>query len=287
MYKNRKIKVYRISDILIELNRCIDTRKPFSLIRFGDGGIKLMHAVLYDDKEQIDAIVKREGLPKNKVDEIISLWAIYSNKADYIDTPHVYFSGEFWGRYIRYRENKYNVKNISEKTRKRLEIWYDLYSQCGIKVNSVKYCNPEANWLSLLKSDTYPNLLQIMKGRKICCISTYNREIFSLAEFDIKYWQIVGHNRNQYKYSFNKTIDFIKDNATKYDLFLNSSGELGRIYSGLIKDCGGRVFDTGFVIDYFNNFILQDRLKYFITKDKIDKRQLLLTEEGKKFQQYI
>ena len=274
-------KIYKVSSILKELDEAIINKNPFSIIRFGDGGIKLMHSVLYNDREQLIAICEREGLPEDRIIELIYLWGAYANKADYIDTPIVYFDNTFWGRYKRG-----TYKQISEKTRIRLLMWKSLYQKCGIDVNKVKFCNPETNWLSLVKNYPHKNLLNILENRKICCISTYDR-ISSLRKYDINFFKIAGHNENQYENSFHDVIKYIKKNANEYDLWLNSSGELGRIYSGLIKDLGGRVFDTGFIIDYFNNYIIQDRLKSFITQNPRNKNELILTKIGYRYKRSI
>jgi len=279
------MKIAKIADILNKLDNCIINKEPFSLIRFGDGGIKLMHSVLFDDVPQYQAICEHEGLPENKLVEILALWGMYANKADYIDTPEVYFTDKFWGRYKIYKDGY--VKNITEKTRKRLLMWKELYSGIGIKVNSVNYCNPEANWLSLLKNPPHKNLLEILKNRKICCISTYSNVPSLSKKYNIEYWKIVGHDQGHYYNSFNQTIDFINENVNKYDLWLNSSGELGRVYSGVIKDLGGRVFDLGFVIDYFVNWHIVRRLEYYLKQDPDNKMQLILTNIGENYRKYI
>jgi len=276
------MQVQRIHIILQELEEAINSNKPFSLIRFGDGGIKLIHSLFYNDEEQLQKIVLKEGIPREKVVEILALWGIYANKANYIDTPEVYFSNEFWGRYKNARKKK-----ISDNTIKRLKMWRELYHRCGIKIDKVKYCNPEASWLSILRLFPYRNLLDIMKGKKICCISTYNYIPKLSKKYQIKYHRIVPHFENQYENSFNQTIEFINKNANNYDLWLNSSGELGRIYSGLIKDLGGRVFDTGFVIDYFVNEKIHPRLQRYIQKNPKDSKEIVLTRLGYRYKDTI
>ena len=90
--------MYKIEDILERLDNCIKYKNPFSHIRFGDGGIKFLHAILYKDTEQLNFIVNKEGLPLNQLVEVFELWGYYARKADYIDTPEVYFTDYFFFR---------------------------------------------------------------------------------------------------------------------------------------------------------------------------------------------
>lgn len=102
------MRIYKTVEILTSLKEAIDTRAPFSLIRFGDGGIKLIHAYFYNDRDQLDQIVEKEGIPYDKIKSLIDLWAIASSNANYIDTPEVYFTETFWPRVKGH-------KKISEK----------------------------------------------------------------------------------------------------------------------------------------------------------------------------
>ena len=55
--------IYTVDDILNKLDNCIEYKLPFSHIRFGDGGIKLIDSLLYDNRKLLATIVKKEGLP--------------------------------------------------------------------------------------------------------------------------------------------------------------------------------------------------------------------------------
>jgi len=61
--------IYKVGEILNKLEYCICNKKPFSHIRFGDGGIKFLHAILFNDHKQLAMISKREGLPPEKLNE--------------------------------------------------------------------------------------------------------------------------------------------------------------------------------------------------------------------------
>ena len=58
--------MHTVDDILNKLENCIHYKLPFSHIRFGDGGIKFLHGIIYNDEGQLNDIVSKEGLPSNK-----------------------------------------------------------------------------------------------------------------------------------------------------------------------------------------------------------------------------
>jgi hypothetical protein len=275
-----KVKIYSVNSILRELQYCILYKRPFSHIRFGDGGLKYIQSVLKNDSELLDIIVEKEGLPQEKTMEILKLWVYYANKANFIDSPEVYFNGTFWPRVRTLR------KGIRKKTEILLKLWKDVYDSIGI-VN-YRYCNPESHYLFIIEIDRKKlNLFQVMRNRKICIICARPEVKQRLEEwgFDVDVWTIVGHYENHYENSFRSTINFIKHNANSYDLWLVAAGELGRIYSGYIKECGGRTLDMGFVIDFWCGDPLKRRLCPFLCRKGIgiDRLKLHLTADGRKF----
>ena len=91
--------LYNTEFILKDLNHHIQNKLPFSILRFGDGGIKFIHAVLHNEYDQLKAICDREGIPFDRVNDIINLWTKYANDANYIDIPDIYYTDQFWGKY--------------------------------------------------------------------------------------------------------------------------------------------------------------------------------------------
>jgi len=273
------MKIYKINEILKELEDSIQKKRPWNLIRFGDGGCKAIHSLIFNDRQQLLAICKREGFPENKIIEIFELWGKYARNANFIDCPGVYYMPDiFWGKY------KKGLKSISEKTKERMIMWKDLYSRA--EFDNERYCNPEINYLSCLRRPNKKNILDLLENKKICCISTY-KEINKKIPFNITPFQIVGHFENQYKNSFEKVIDFIKKEANNYDIFLISAGELGRIYTGYIKECGGRAFDFGFMIDYWQTGKFTSRLLNFIKPNPKNKFEFILNENGLKYDKFL
>ncbi len=273
------MEIYTVGEILDHLDHCIKYKKSFSHIRFGDGGIKFIHSMVNKDFEQLNIIIKKEGLPLYKILDIFILWGYYARRADYIDTPEVYFTGDFWPRI------KKPGKTINAETEDKMRRWRDFYSRA--EFDNEHYCNPESNCLMLIDIPGRTNIFDIMKNRKICIITAKPQIREALSNYDIDVVPIVGQWENQYKNSFVNVVNHIKHNARKYDFWIVSAGELGRIYSGLIKKNGGRTIDLGFVIEYWLTGYLHPRFHRFICKSINDRFALKLTNEGKQYERYI
>lgn len=271
------MKIYRVEDIFAKLENCIEYKLPFSHIRFGDGGIKYIHSILYKDLKQLTIILRKEGIPNELVVEIMELWGYYGRRADFIDTPEVYYTGKFWPRI------KKPGKPINYETDQKLTQWKDLYDRAEI-IND-HYCNPESNCLMILKRDGKKNLFDIMKNRKVCLITARPEIKHVFPELDIV--EIVGQWNNHYKRSFSKVKKYIEQNTNKYDFWMIAAGELGRLYSGMIKENGGRSIDIGFVVEYWLDGMLHPRFHLFIKQCLTNKYELVLTEEGKKYERFI
>lgn len=269
--------IYKIEDILGKLDNCIKYKLPFSHIRFGDGGIKFIHSMVFNDDEQLFTIVEKEGLPLYGLVEIFDLWGYYARRADFIDTPEVYYTGEFWPRI------KKPGKPINADTDQKMRDWKSLYSHAEFDNNN--YCNPESNCLMILKREGKQNLFDIMKNRKICLITARPEIKCIFPEIDVI--KIVGQWEDQYKNSFKEVVSMIKSTAKDYDFWMVGAGELGRIYSGLIKECGGRSIDIGFVVEYWLDGILHPRFHMFINQSINNKYELILTPEGNKYNKFI
>jgi len=266
-----------VPDIFDKLENCIEYNLPFSHIRFGDGGIKFIHALLFGEVDQLHKIVKKEGLPSDMLVEIFELWGYYARKADCIDIPEVYFDGTFWPRI------KGPGKAINCETEYKMKIWRELYSRS--EFDNDTYCNPESNCLMILDIPGRKNILDLMKNRKVCIITARPEIKYMLPDVDVV--PIVGQYENQYRNSFPQVIEYIEHTAKDYDFWLVAAGELGRIYSGVIKEQGGRCLDIGFVIEYWLDGVLHPRLHLFINQSMNNRLKLVLTPEGKKYEEYI
>jgi hypothetical protein len=273
------MKVEKIDVILNRFNYCIENDKPFSLIRFGDGGIKFLHSLFFSDLKQMAQIIEREGLPPDKLPYVLKLWGYYSRQADYIDTPEVYFMEEFWPRLRK------PTKEMTGKTRRRLKMWKNLYDRA--EMDNVSYCNPEANYLIIL--DDRINLLDIISDRKVCIIAATNDLQFLLRsmEYNVDVFPIVKQYENHYRKSFNNVVNKIENDVKTYDFWLVAAGELGRLYTGLIKERGGRALDIGFVAEFWCGESIHPRLHPFLKRSEKNKFLLSLHEDGLKYSDHI
>lgn len=273
------MKIYSSGAILRELQYCIAYGRPFSHIRFGDGGLFLMKRYLENDEEAMEKMCRKEGLPRDKIEDILTLWAKYANQANFIDSPLAYYNGSFWPR-VTIKLQSCSVTDSLFKD------FHKYHKRFGI--TNTRYCNPESHYLFIIEQDrTKHNLVKMMKHRKVCII-TARPEIKSIMKrhgFDVEVCPIVGFYQDHYENSFKSTINYIKKNAKKYDFWLVAAGELGRIYSGYIKACGGRTLDMEFVIDFWCGDDLKRRLKKFVIRkgSKIDRFKLMVTQKGREF----
>ncbi len=275
------MKIFNTVEVLKDFEDHINRGIPWALLRLGDGGLKFIHSVLFNDSDQLSEIVKKEGIPENKAKDILDLWATSSNICDYIDTSEVYFTDQFWDR-VRKGKQK-----MHEETLNKMHNWRKLHILSKIKNTS--YCNPEINFLSCM--DFFDrSLIEILQRKKICFITSYDKnEIMDKVKIGKKVdiIQIVKNDEDHYHNSFNKVIMSIENNAKNYDVWLVAAGELGRIYTGLIKYKGGISFDIGSTIDYWCRDIIPIRLVWFLKPSPEHAMKLSLTEDGEQYREYL
>lgn len=272
--------IYKVDDILNKLESCIINKQPFSHIRFGDGGIKFVDSVLNANFEQMRIIIDKEGLPATKIVEIFELWGYYARRADFIDSPEVYFNDTFWPRI------KKKGKPINEITKIKMLKWEELYHDSEFDNDS--YCNPESNYLmTIRRPGNQKNILDLMKDRRVALITAKPHVKSKLHEYSVDIIEIVGHYENQYRNSFHEVMDIIKNDASHYDFWLVAAGELGRIYTGAIKECGGRAVDIGFIVEFWMGEDIHPRLTSFMKRSDRNPLELELTEEGMEYIDHI
>lgn len=280
--KYSEFNIFRVHDVVIDIRKHIDEKLPFSLIRFGDGGIKLLHALYFNDNSQLLQISEREGIPFFKFIDIVEKWGYYARKANYIDTPEVYFTTKFWPKL------KKQSKAASDETLTRMKMWRELY--CNAEFDNCNFCSPEVNYLLILSGRTFStNLLDIMKGKKIAIITACQeiKQDLKEAGYNVDIIPVCGQYSNHYRTYYNEIITTIRNTARKYDLWLVAAGEVGRIYSGYIKEMGGRSLDMGFVIDFWQSGQIPMRMRKFLTNDPSNRFQMKLTQFGEKYRNFI
>ncbi len=275
--KEKNVKVIKIEYLLKEIKKSMEDKTPFSLIRFGDGGIKVIHALASGDFSQLSDISKKEGIPIEEINVVVKLWAVAASNANYIDTPQVYFSSSFWPRIRKH-------KPMTQRTVRRLKLWDHLYRIAGFDTD--RFCNPESNFLMCLSRYKELCLPDLLRGKRVCCITAVEdlnkyTKPFGLS---LNILHIAGHEKDQYKCSFENVIKTIDTTATDYDMWLVAAGELGRIYPYLIKNKGGRAIDVGSLVDFWKTGDVPIRLVYFMKKDPSNNLKLLLTSRGKDYE---
>ena len=271
---------YKTQHILNDLDDCIDKENCFSCIRYGDGTLKALHAFYFNDEEQINAIVEKEGIPRDKWPEIMEYWKQTANTANYIDTCDVYINGTFWPRVRK------NNQPMSEKTRWKINNWKLIYDAAGF--TNTNYCNPELNFLSCLDFIENP-LTDILECKNICMITAHRKYLQPVlpTTWFIDYYDIVDFGGDHYNNCFKDICNKIENEASKYDVYLVAAGELGRYYSGLIKKNGGRALDIGSLADYWAYGNIPVRLQPYLKRIQNNRLKLTLTEEGKRYSDNI
>jgi len=278
---NDNFKIHTVDEIINDLNIAISEKKSWSLIRFGDGGLKFIWAVMMKERPMINSISKKEGIPESQFGSVLKYWTNYANEANYIDCPQVYMTGKFWPRV------KGENKKISVQTKYKLEKWKELYKYAMFK--NTNFCNPEINYISIIRRYRKSNLLTVMKDRKICFITAVPSAVKALRKsgYDVDIIHIVRQFDDHYNKSFPQTIQLIKKFADKYDLFLVAAGELGRIYSGLIKEYNGRAIDIGFVAEFWGGKDVHTRLRPFLARHKSSDLELQIRSKATKFIDFL
>ena len=274
-----ELQFFDRSSILKNLEFCINNKKPFSLIRFGDGALKLIHAILFKDIPLINHIVSKEGIPEDKLLDIMQMYGYYARRANFIDSPEIYFSNKSWNRF------RVGKTPISNGTLEKIKRWKFYYSQAEFDNNN--FCHPDINFISLLSMKNQKDLLNIISKKRICVITScenLKNKLTRHCEVDII--PIVGFYGNQYLNNYENVTKKIKTCSCDYDLWLVAAGELGRIYIGMIKEMGGRAFDLGSAVDYWSSGKITNRL-LAIMRPKRNGLGLILTSYGRLFERYL
>ncbi len=189
----------------------------------------------------------------------------FVNNATFCDTYDAYYL---------INKNKKSVGRVGRN-------WNKIHEQAGI-VNT-KYCSPVLHYFSIVNNEF--NLFDIMKNRKIFCISNQIEICKDLKEKSgatvIDYYKIPrqGIKGAHYLNHYQNILDLIDSKAKEYDLFLIGAGFLGRIYCNRVKIKGGRSFDSGRLFDVWSETrIIDGRASRFLKFNK----EMMLVERLKK-----
>jgi len=126
-----------------------------------------------------------------------------------------------------------------------------------------------------------------MEGRKVCLITACVNVKSRLCKHSVNIVPIVGQYSKHYERSYEKVVSYIEQNYDKYDLWLVAAGELGRVYTGMIKEKGGRAFDIGFVVDFWYDGFVPHRLEMFMRRNPRNFLELVFTPLGERFDKFL
>lgn len=256
-------KIYSTEEILKDLNQCIIKKKPFSTTRLGDAGHGIL--VVFNCKEIIDVgkwggskgkrmannILGQLTVPTNERERIVSRVAQACDNANYLDCYEAFYD----------LDTKKGVGILGRK-------WKTIHECSGI--TNENYCSPFVHYFSIV--DKEYNLFNIMKGRKIFCVTsrvpclTRLKKVSGAKVIDSYRIPRRGRRARHYKDHYKKVCKIISRRAKSYDLFLIGAGFLATIYCDVVKKNGGRAFDAGRLFDFWGNVReIDSRPKRFIT----------------------
>lgn len=257
-----RCKIHTTEEILKDLNQCIVKKKPFSTIRYGDAVYGMVASFLCPGlidsgkwkgskgRKFANTIMGQLTIPTNNRLGFINRVVRAADNANYCDSFEAY----------HYLDSKKGVGIVGEK-------WKDIHECVGI--TNTSYCSCYLHYFSIVDGEY--NLLNIMNGRKIFCVSNQVhiarklQEVSGAATIDTYQIPRRGRSGKHFREHFRKIMNIIRDNARNYDLFLIGAGFLGKVYCDKIKRCGGRAFDAGRLFDLWSGVrVVDSRPKRFI-----------------------
>lgn len=258
--------IYSTQEILKDLNQHIVKQESWSLVRLGDAGTGIVSAFRAPDVvdrgkwkmprglKKANLILGQLTIPMIDREKIIDRVIVSLCNSNYMD---------HYDSFIGLPTQK-GVGVLGEKQD-------EIYSVAGIN-NGENFCSPFVHYFSIVDGEY--NLFNIMKGRRIFCITSQNRVIKKLERTSgaetIHSYRIPRRGRKAQHYinHFDKVCSIIKNRAKKYDLFLIGAGLLAVVYAGFVKENGGRAFDCGRLFDFWSGVRnIDSRPKRFIQYD--------------------
>lgn len=262
---------FKYCHILKEIESHLEKKEPFSIVRLGDGDLKLLWEL---HKGRVNKLkFSRSGVPHDRGDELLKIYRDGCNSASYTSSFEYYLGPSMWNR------------KFSSGTAEKVRKWKKIYKAIGIKNNN--FCSPEIGFLFFM-NHVKNNLFNLMKGRKVCVVSCYKALSRRLAKanIDATVFTIPAIGKGHYD-AYSSKITQLRDDvqAKKYDLYLVAAGALGKGYSFHIKGCGGISIDIGQVAKYWISGKIADRYRGILAK--ADPYTFKFTSNGKKFEQFL
>jgi hypothetical protein len=259
------VPVHGTEEILKDLDKHIAEKKPFSTVRYGDGCLGIVCAYIAPSFVKVgkwsggqkngiaNSVMRQQGIPLNKRLDICKQVVQAANRANYVDSYDAFYTGIGRSKGLGFIASH----------------WKEIHEAVGI--TNTSYCNPYLHYMSVVYGEY--NLHNVMRNRTIFCVSNQVQiceklKVFSGATKIESYHIGRAGDKTNYQISHEKIMSIIKNNATKYDLFLIGAGLLGKIYCDYVKQCGGRSFDAGRLFDLWSGVRVIDSVpKRFLRMD--------------------
>lgn len=255
--------IYSTEEILKDLNQHIIKKKPFSTTRLGDAGHGIIASFMCPDLIDVGKWSGRKGnrgsnnilgqltVPTPERKRLVRRVIKACDNSNYTDCYEAFYD----------LDSKKGVGILGRK-------WKEVHECCGI--NNEDYCSSFVHYFSIVDGEY--NLFDLMKGRRIFCITSMTQNLARLKAVSgakvIDHYRIPrrGRRARHYKDHFKKVCKLIRQRAKNYDLFLIGAGFLGKIYCDVVKQNGGRAFDAGRLFDFWAGARqIDSRPKRFIT----------------------
>jgi len=267
--------VTRAGYISESIKNSLKNKTPFSLVRFGDGELKLIDNWIKWKKSGVDfnetyenfkkgdewefyKKLVRQGIRINKIPEIMDVLRDSSNESDFISNFDAWFSSDYWPR------------RRSKKTENLLRNFRYYYNYIGIKEREIGYCNPDIGFLLFTGKH---NILNFLKDKKICLITPFEGASKKLRSYGYKADKIetkLPSELNKFEVTsppeiwhsdiYKNIMDEIEEKSKTYDIFLVGAGIIGKAYPMQAKRCGRIGIDIGKVMDAWDREWMAPRL---------------------------
>ena len=262
--------IYKLDYILNDIHNHLISKKPFSLVRFGDGCIK-WYAEASRGKMSRSLLKKaaaQGNIPSKEILKFHERWIEPARESNYIDSFEPYFSDNFWDR------------KFSDSTKKRVQLFEKWYEEMGLHSN---YCNPEIPHLMFLNRKR--NLFDIMKDYRICLITAFKKAKRKLsAEFDVGHIIIPGRGGDLF-HKTEKIKNVIIESSSNYDLYLVGAGAYSFELVHTARKCGKVALSIGQVFDSWALNRNPERIKGWI--EMRGDLRFELTKKAKRFSKHL
>lgn len=261
---------YKVGHVLKDIEFHLNENKPFSLVRVGDGDLKLLSGL---HKGRINKQkFRRSGIPERDSNQVLKIYRDGCNNANYTSSFEHYSTYRMWNR------------KFSKGTTSKVKAWKSIYADVGI--TNKNFCSPEIGFLLFLK-DIENNLLNLLTNKKVCIITCYKNLATKFGErLNANVFVIPAIGRGHYRV-YGTRLQLLEEfvRSKRFDIYFVSAGALGKGYSDHIRGAGGISIDIGQVAAFWNNGNLAGRFRGILRK--ADQFTFKFTKKGEKFRKFL